>query len=96
MTASLPRYYVEKLQSLEPNVQTGIVKLTFSIAEKSEEQAVVQLIVSVPHLHEIFGKVGETMQKTFGGRPPGGGKQRHGMRVSPAERDAELPDITGE
>jgi hypothetical protein len=95
MSPTLPRYYVEKLKSVEPNMETGIVKLTFAVVEKSGEDTVVQLVVSVPRLHEIFGQVDEAMQQTFGGPGfPGGGKQRRG--TSPAQRNVELPDITGE
>jgi hypothetical protein len=91
MSRSLPRYYVEKLASLDPDTHTGIVKLTFSVEDESSEEPIVQLVVSAPHLHEIFGKVSATMQKTFGG--PGG---MGGKRKTPVERDAELPDITSE
>jgi hypothetical protein len=96
MSSSLPRYYVEKLKSIEPNTNTGIVKLTFSVTEKSGEEAVVQLVVSVPQLHAIFGKIDEAMQTTFGGSGPPRGGKRPGMRKSPADKNFELPDITAE
>ena len=101
MSSSLPRYYVEKLKSIESDTSTGIVKLTFSVTDKSGEEAVVQLVVSAPQLHVIFGNIDETMQTTFGGsgrpgRLPGSGKKRPGMRMSPADKNFELPDITGE
>ena len=90
MSPTLPRFYVDKLKSIEPNAETGIVKLTFAVVEKSGEDTVVQLVVSVPRLHEIFGQVSDTMQKTFGG--PGSGRHQK----STAQKNAELPDVTGE
>jgi hypothetical protein len=100
MSSSLPRFYVEKLKSIEPDMNTGIVKLTFSVTDKSGEEAVVQLVVSAPQLHEIFGCIDETMQTAFAlsGTPgrPGGSKQRLGMRMSAADKNFKLPDITGD
>jgi len=76
---SIPRYFVEKVTTVFPNKDTGIVKITLAIVNQEKNEEVVQLLVSAGQLQEIFETVGETMQKTFGGnmgnrRGPGGKK----------------------
>jgi hypothetical protein len=78
---AINRYYVETVSEIAPDQTTGNVKLTFAVEGKHGGD-VVQLIVSVNKLNDIFQKVGEVMQSNFGGgqRPgsrgagPGGGR----------------------
>ncbi|MYZ48954.1 hypothetical protein, partial [Propylenella binzhouense] len=77
---AIARHYVEKVSSIEPDQETGIVKLTFAVEGKRGEEEVVQLVISAGKLQAVFQTVGETMQKTFAGggragahRPGGGG-----------------------
>lgn len=78
---AINRYYVETVSEIAPDQMTGNVKLTFAVEGKHGGD-VVQLIVSVNRLNEIFQQVGEVMQSNFGGgqRPgsrgagPGGGR----------------------
>lgn len=93
---SIPRYFIENLRSIEPDARTGIVKLTFGVKQEDS----VQIVVSAPNLHQIFGRIAETMQKTFGGGPGGRGPgprgQRNAPRESPGEKNARFTDITQE
>ena len=90
---SIPRYYIEKIASVQPNKDTGIVKITFAIDEEKKAEDVVQLIVSAGNLQQIFQTIGETMQNKFGGnmrgqRSPGG--QNKGGKNSPSRGFKDL------
>ena len=74
---SIPRHFVEEISSIEPDAQSGIVKLTFSVKDKGKPVPEVQLVIPVDALNKAFQTVGEQMQKTFGG---GGGRPPHGQR----------------
>lgn len=88
---SLPRYYVENLVSIEPDKKSGMIKMTFGVNKsedgknKSEDdkEEIVQLIVHTAHFRGIFGKIGETMQRTFADGP--------GRRGGPG--DPKKPDV---
>lgn len=75
--SAVNRYYVESVSDIDPNQETGMVKLTFAVDGKNGGD-VVQIIAPIGKLNEMFRQVGETMQAKFGGgqRPgagPGGG-----------------------
>ncbi len=80
---SIPRHYVEEISSIEPDAQSGIVKLTFSVTDKGKPVPEVQLIIPVDALNKAFQTVGEQMQKTFGG---GGGRPPRGQRPPPGKK----------
>ena len=94
--SSLPRYYVEKVKTIDADANTGIVKLTFTVGDQGSEESVVQLVVSVPLLHEIFGEIDNKMQSAFAGGLGRAGRRPPGKMKGPAHRNAELPDITGD
>ena len=77
---SIPRHFVEEISSIEPDAQSGIVKLTFSVKDKGKPVPEVQLVIPVDALNKAFQTVGEQMQKTFGGGGGGGGRPPHGQR----------------
>ena len=86
--ATIERFYIEKLSNISADEKTGIVKITFGVDDPKGEE-VVQIIVSAGNFRDIFGKIGETMQKTFGGGGggggprPGGGPKRPGGPPNP-------------
>ncbi len=69
--SAIDRYYVEKVSEIAPDQTTGNVKLTFAVEGRNGGD-VVQLIVSVNRLNEIFQQVGQTMETSFGGQRSGG------------------------
>lgn len=92
---SYPRYFVDKISSIQPDPETGIVKLTFSVTDDGKSQDLVQLIVPVDALNKSFQAVGEKMQSTFGGggpRPGGAGRPPQGGGRGPGQKN--LKDLT--
>ena len=79
---STPKYFIDKLSSVKPNKQNGIVKITFGVDEDGKTDDTVQLIVSAGDLQGIMQSIGETMQKTFGGMGGPGGPGGRGMGKS--------------
>lgn len=79
---STPKYFIENVSQIDPNKANGIVKLTFGASSDGGAEEVVQLIVSVGDLQGVMQKIGETMQKAFGG---GGGQQR-GNKGGPPQK----------
>jgi len=65
MGQSLPRYFVERITDIEPDVNSGNVKLTYAVRSKNSNHDVVQLVMHVNDLRRSFGEVWEVMQKTF-------------------------------
>ena len=90
---SIPRHYVEEISNIEPDVKSGIVKLTFSVTDKGKPVPEVQLVMPVDALNKAFKSVGEEMQNTFGG---GGGRPPRGQRRPPGQKGGRpLPkDLT--
>ncbi len=77
-----PRFFVEEISNVEPDVKTGLVKLTFSIKDNGKPSPEVQIVMHVDALNQAFQTVGEKMQKTFGqgGRRPGGRPPNQDMK----------------
>jgi hypothetical protein len=73
LMSGIERFYVDKVSDISADQKAGIVKITFSV-EGAKGGDVMQMIVSAGHLHQMFGQIGETMQKNFGGGPRPGGK----------------------
>ena len=69
--SSIDRFYVDKVSDITTDQKSGIAKITFGV-DGPKGGDVVQLVISAGRLHEMFGQIGETMQKTFGGNRPGG------------------------
>lgn len=67
-----PKCYVESAKVTSTSTQTGIVKIDFMASDNGSDEEVVQIIVSAANLQGIMQSIGEKMQKTFGGRGPGG------------------------
>jgi hypothetical protein len=76
-----PRFYVEKVTSIETAQETGMVRLTFGVSEQGKDENVVQLVIHAGDLNKAFQSVGQKMQSTFGGAGgPGGPGGRPGGR----------------
>jgi hypothetical protein len=71
--STINRFYVEKVSDISADLKSGIVKITFAV-DGPKGGDVMQLIVSAGCLHEMFGLIGETMQKNFGSGPRPGDK----------------------
>lgn len=71
----LNRYYIEKVSEIDPDPNSGMVKITFAVEGKSGGD-VVQVIAHAGKLNEMFREIGEVMQSKFGGSAPrqGGGR----------------------
>lgn len=83
---STPKYFVDQVSSVNPNKQNGIVRITFGVDDGGKSEDAVQVIVSASDLQGMMQKIGETMQKSFGGGGPGpggrGGKGKPGPMQS--------------
>jgi hypothetical protein len=90
---SIPRVYVDGLSRVEPDKKTGLVKLTFNVNEPGGKEDAVQIVINVEALNQVFQKVGEKMQATFGGGPGGRPGNRGGGRP-PGERQGGFRDLT--
>lgn len=77
--SAVNRYYVEKVSDIDPDQNTGTVKITFAVEGKNGGD-VVQIIAPVGKLNEMFHQVGETMQARFGG---GSGPRAGGPGAGP-------------
>lgn len=94
-----PRIFVEKLVSVNADPQTGLVKIALGVDEGGKVETTVNLVLSAGHLREIFGTVGQTMQKTFSEGGPGRGPRRGppgegGPREERPFDQAKFKDIT--
>ena len=84
MSQSIPRFFVERITEIEPDTNSGNVKLTYAVRSKNANHDVVQLVMHVNDLRRAFGEVWEVMQKTFFDAP--GAKREPGSLADITEK----------
>jgi hypothetical protein len=93
--AELHRHFVDKVTDITADQKSGIAKITFGVSGPGGGD-VMQMIVPVGYLREMFAQIGEKMQSTFesGGRPGPGGPGGPGPRGPRGAPNTQFKDLT--